>query len=182
MIHQGELGNPLTGHSVWLSSNGPMNGHDDWLACRARSGDWMVEQAVHVWDVFNWLASGPPVRASGRGRRDLFHADQPQRDVTDHYSAELEWADGFHVSFMHTWVAPPDERFTGVTLQVMGDAGGIDFSSGAVTFRDRGRPRQTIHPGNQPDTRLALEAFLEAVQAEVPRLLLSPWPRLGTPP
>ncbi|WP_406699790.1 Gfo/Idh/MocA family oxidoreductase [Singulisphaera sp. Ch08] len=166
LIHQGELGNPLTGHSVWLSSNGPMNGHEDWLACRARSGDWMVEQAVHVWDVFNWLASEPPVRASGRGRRDLFHTEQPDRDVTDHYSAELEWANGFHVSFMHTWVAPPDERFTGVTLQVMGDAGGIDFSSGAVTFRDRGRPRQTIHPGNQPDTKLALQAFLDAVQAE----------------
>lgn len=168
LIHQGELGAPLTGTSNWLSSNGPMNGHDDWLASRARSGDWMVEQAVHVWDVFNWIAGGPPVRASGRGRRDLFRDVQPDRDVTDHYSAELEWADGFHVTFTQTWVAPPDERFTGVSLQVMGVGGGVDFSSGAVTFRDRARPRQTLHPGNQPDTRLALQSFLDAIRAENP--------------
>jgi myo-inositol 2-dehydrogenase/D-chiro-inositol 1-dehydrogenase len=141
-----------------------MNGHGDWLAARARSGDWMVEQAVHVWDVFNWIAGGPPVRASGRGRRDVFAAQQPGRDVTDHYSAELEWADGFHVSFLHTWVAPPDDRFTGVTLQWMGEAGAIDFGSGALTYRDRARARQMLHPGNQPDTRLALEAFLHAIR------------------
>lgn len=168
LVRQADLGTPLTGHSVWLSSNGPMNGHDDWLASRARSGDWMVEQAVHVWDVFNWLAGGPPERASGRGRRDLFAAEQPGRDVTDHYAAELEWPGGFHVSFLHTWVAPPDERFTGITLQVMGEAGGIDFASGAVTFRDRSRPRQTLHPGHQPDTRLAVQAFLDAVRADEP--------------
>ena len=33
-----------------------MNGHDGWLGRRERSGDWMVEQAVHVWDVFHWIA------------------------------------------------------------------------------------------------------------------------------
>ena len=52
----------------------------------------MVEQAVHVWDVFNWLAGGPPDRAYGQGRRDLFTKSQPRRDVTDHYSVQLEWA------------------------------------------------------------------------------------------
>ena len=55
--------------AAWISSNGPMNGHGGWLARRDRSGDWMVEQAVHVWDVFHWLAGGPPARAFGQGRR-----------------------------------------------------------------------------------------------------------------
>ena len=75
----------------------------------------MVEQAVHVWDVFHWLAGGPPVRAFGQGRRDLFAARQPGRDVTDHYAVQLESADGFHASFLHSWVAPADDRFTGIT-------------------------------------------------------------------
>jgi myo-inositol 2-dehydrogenase / D-chiro-inositol 1-dehydrogenase len=142
-----------------------MNGHGDWLARRARSGDWMVEQAVHVWDVFHWLAGGPPVRAFGRGRRDLFTRLQPGRDVTDHYSVQLEWADGFHVSFLHSWAAPADDRFTGVTQQVMGTEGGLDFSSGALTFRDRSRPRQTLHPGSQADTQAALQTFLGAIRS-----------------
>ena len=164
-VRRGELGSLVEGTATWVSSNGPMNGHDDWLARRERSGDWMVEQAVHVWDVFHWLAGGPPVRAFGQGRRDLFARDQPGRDVTDHYSVQLDWADGFHATFLHSWVAPADDRFTGVTLQVMGTEGGLDLGTGALTFRDRSRPRQTVHPGVQADTKMALQAFLKAVRS-----------------
>jgi predicted dehydrogenase len=145
-----------------------MNGHGDWLARRARSGDWMVEQAVHVWDVFHWLVGGPPARGFGQGHRGLFARQQPDRDVTDHYSVHLEWPDGFHASFLQSWVAPADDRFTGATLQVMGTEGGLDFTSGALTFRDKTRPRQVINPGTQHDTRSALQAFLDAVRAGEP--------------
>jgi myo-inositol 2-dehydrogenase/D-chiro-inositol 1-dehydrogenase len=167
-IRRGELGSLIEGTATWVSSNGPMNGHNDWLAHRARSGDWMVEQAVHVWDIFHWLAGGPPARAVGQGRRDLFAHRQPGRDVTDHYSVQLEWANGFHVGFLHSWVAPADDRFTGVTLQVMGTEGGLDFGTGALTFRDKSRPRLSVNPGVQPDTRMALQAFLAAVRAGAP--------------
>ena len=163
-VLRGELGDLIEGTAAWVSSNGPVNGHGDWLARRERSGDWMVEQAVHVWDVFHWLAGGPPTRAYGQGRRDLFSKVQPLRDVTDHYSVQLEWANGFHVAFLHSWAAPADDRFTGASLQVMGTEGGLDFGSGALTFRDRSRSRQTIQPGIQPDTKLALQAFLDAVR------------------
>ncbi|MGE5756565.1 MAG: hypothetical protein ACM35G_12785 [Planctomycetaceae bacterium] len=128
----------------------------------------MVEQTVHVWDVFHWIAGVLSVRAFGQGRRDRFAARQPGRDVTDHYSVQLEWADGFHVTFLHSWVAPADDRSTVVTQQVVGTEGGIDFGSGAVTFRDKGRPRLSLHPGNQADTRLALLAFLDAIRADEP--------------
>ena len=85
--------------------------------------------------------------------------------MTDHYSVDLEWADGFHVSFLQSWVAPADDRFTGSTLRVMGTEGGLDLSSGALTFRDKSRPRQTIQPGTQADTRLAVQAFLASVRS-----------------
>jgi predicted dehydrogenase len=167
-IRRGEIGELIEGTATWISSNGPMVGHDDWLARRERSGDWMVEQAVHIWDVFHWVAGGPPRRAYGHGRRDLFAKSQPGRDVTDHYSVHLEWADGFHASLVHSWVAPADDRFTGVTLQVVGTEGGLDFSSGALTFRDRSRARQSVQPGVHADTRLALEAFLAAARSPEP--------------
>jgi len=166
LIRRGDLGPLVEGRAAWVSSNGPMNGHDDWLARRDRSGDWMVEQAVHVWDVFNWIAGSLPIRAYGQGRRDLFADQQPKRDVTDHYHVQLEWPEGFQVSFLHSWVAPADDRFTGVSLQVMGTAGGFDFGSGALTFRDKSRPRQTLFPGNQSDTRLALSDFFEAIRTQ----------------
>jgi len=167
LVERDELGTLVAGSATWNSSNGPMNGHGGWLADRTRSGDWMVEQAVHVWDVFNWLKAGePPARAFGHGRRDLFAATQPARDVTDDYAVHLEWLDGFRVSFAQTWVAPADDAFTGITQRITGEKGGLDFTNGAVTFRERGKPRLTLQPGPQLDTRLALEQFLKAVRLD----------------
>jgi myo-inositol 2-dehydrogenase / D-chiro-inositol 1-dehydrogenase len=168
LIRRGELGPLIEARATWASSNGPVSGHGGWLGRRDRSGDWMIEQGVHIWDVLRWFTGELPVRASGWGRRGMFAAKDPSRDVTDHYAVELEWADGFRASFMQSWVAPADDSFTGSTLRVMGEQGGLDFVSGALTFRDRARPRQTIQPGPQADTRMALEAFLAAVRSETP--------------
>jgi predicted dehydrogenase len=98
----------------------------------------------------------------------LFARKEPGRDVTDHYAVELEWADGFRASFLQSWIAPADDGFTGSTLRVLGEEGGLDLGSGWLTFRDRQRPRQAIHPGPQNDTRFALLNFLTSIRAEHP--------------
>lgn len=164
LIRRGELGRLIEVRGASLSSNGPINGHDGWLGRRSRSGDWMVEHAVHVWDVMNWLAGTLPTRATGWGRRDLFAKQDPGRDVTDHYVVELEWPGEIRASFSQSWIAPATEEFTGSTLQVLGEDGGFDFNSGSLTYRDRDRKRRTIHPGPQPDTRLSLQAFLKSIR------------------
>jgi predicted dehydrogenase len=169
LVRRGELGSLIEMRASWVSSNGPVNGHNGWLSRRERSGDWMMEQAVHVWDVLHWVAGGPPVRAFGHGRRDLFAAQQPQRDVTDHYTTTLEWADGFHATLVHSWVDPADDAFTGVTQRLIGSAGGLDLTAGTATFREKGRSRLTLHPGNPPqDTKLALQTFLDSVRSREP--------------
>ncbi len=168
LIKRGEIGPLVEARATWTSSNGPITGHGGWLGRRERSGDWMVEQGVHIWDVFGWLAGGLPIKATGWGRRDLFASIDPQRDVTDHYSVELEWPDGFRASFVQSWIAPAGESFTGSSLRVLGEQGGIDFATGALTFRDRKEPGRTIQPGPQPDTRLALESFLASIRASSP--------------
>ena len=167
-IHRGELGSLVEARAAWSSSNGPLTGHGGWLGRRERSGDWMVEQAVHIWDVLHWIKGEIPIRASGWGRRGLFAGIDPLRDVTDHYSVDLEWADGFRASFTQSWIVPADEGFTGSTLRILGDEGGLDFSTGAMTFRDRSLARQTIQSGPQADSRMALEAFLASVRSEKP--------------
>lgn len=169
LVQRGELGSLIEMRASWVSSNGPVNGHDGWLSRRERSGDWMMEQAVHVWDVLHWITGGPPVRAYGHGRRDLFAAQQPQRNVTDHYTTTLEWADGFHATLVHSWVDPADDAFTGVTQRLIGSAGGLDLTAGTATFREKGRPRLTLHPGSPPqDTKLAVGAFLDSIRSREP--------------
>ncbi|WP_165065017.1 Gfo/Idh/MocA family protein [Paludisphaera rhizosphaerae] len=165
LIRSGTLGHLIEARASWTSSNGPLTGHDGWLGSRRRSGDFMVEQAVHIWDVLNWIHGGPPATAVGWGRRGLFAREHPTRDVTDHYGVELAWADGFRASFVQSYVAPPDDEFTGSHLRVLGVEGGFDFGSGTLTFRDRERPRRSIEPGNRNDTRLAVEAFVAASRA-----------------
>lgn len=164
LARRGEIGRLLQADSAWISSNGPMLGHGGWLGSRERSGDWMVEQAAHVWDVVCWLAGGLPEQAFGRGRRELFAGNPVGRNVTDHYSVQLDWANGFSTTFLQSWIAPSDDAFTGNSLRVIGELGGLDLAGGSVTFRDRSRPRQPLHPGNQPDTKLALASFLKAVR------------------
>ena len=70
--------------------------------------------------------------------------------MTDHYSVDLEWADGFRASFVQSWITPAGEGFTGSTLRVLGERGGFDFGSGALTFRDRKKPGRTIAPALSP--------------------------------
>jgi len=166
LIKRGELGGLIEARASLTSSNGPLYGHGGWMSRRERSGDWMVEHAVHVWDIYHWLAGELPVRASGWGRRGLFAAIDSDRDVTDHYAVELEWQNGFRASLVQSWIAPAVEGFAGSTLRVLGEHGGFDFGTGSLTFRDRGVSRRSITPGSLPDTRLALEAFLVSVRAQ----------------
>jgi myo-inositol 2-dehydrogenase / D-chiro-inositol 1-dehydrogenase len=168
LLRRGDLGRLIEARASWTSSNGPVSGHLGWLGSRERSGDWMVEQAVHVWDLFHWIAGGPPVEANGWGERNVFSRLQPGRDVTDYYSVALKWPNGFHASLTHSWIEPADDAFTGVHQRVVGSDGGFDFSSGVATFRDRDRGKLLIHPGSLPDTRLALAAFFDAVRADEP--------------
>ncbi|MDB5352931.1 MAG: putative dehydrogenase [Planctomycetota bacterium] len=166
LIRTGDLGDPIEARANWISSNGPVRGHQGWLGRRERSGDWMVEQAVHVWDVLHWIAGSHPEAAFGSGRRGMFADVDPGRDVTDWYQVQLDWASGYHASMTHSWIDPADEAFTGVTLRHLGSQGGFDFGSGTATFRGKTRPREVLHPGNLADTRAALSAFIDAIASE----------------
>lgn len=164
LIHSGAIGQPLEARLTWTSSNGPIAGHQGWLGRRDRSGDWMIEQAVHVWDLLHWITGGPPAQAFGYGHRNLFRDADPARDVTDQYSVILRWSDGFSATFVHSWMDPADEAYTGTSQLIIGSKGGVDFQAGVATFKDRSRPRSAFGPGVFPDTRLALATFAEAIR------------------
>ena len=170
LIRRGELGRLIEGRAAWISSNGPiLAATSGWLGRRARSGDWMVEQAVHVWDLYQLgrrraARSGP----TATGRRDLFADREPGRDVTDHYTATLEWAGGFHLQFVHSWIDPADDAFTGARQQIVGTAGGLDFATGVPTFRDRNRARPRVAGPPPAETAHGLDAFVRAIRADEP--------------
>ena len=168
-VHAGELGDLVEGRVLWSNAWGPLA---DWFGKKARSGDWMVEQAVHNWDVLNWACKGLPSRAMGLGRAGLYKDVQPDRDVHDYYSAVVEYPNGAIVNILHSWVAPGQngafkKEFNDEYTRLNGVKGGIDFNSGTFSYRkELNRPDRVGHDvkGDINNTKLALEAFVKSVR------------------
>jgi myo-inositol 2-dehydrogenase/D-chiro-inositol 1-dehydrogenase len=161
-VHDGEIGELLEGRVLWSNSWGPLTG---WFGQRQRSGDWMVEQAVHNWDVLNWATNSLPKRAVGFGRNDLFREHQAERNVHDYYSGVLEYENGVIVNIVHSWVPPT--KFNEEYTRLIGTTGGIDFNSGMISYRpDQNRPDRAAFagPANLDNNVLAVESFLKALR------------------
>ena len=139
-VHGGEIGELVEGRILWSNSWGPLYG---WFGQRRRSGDWIVEQAVHNWDVLNWAVNAQPVRAMAMGRNDLFRDRQPDRDVHDYYSGVVEYPGNVFVNIIHSWVAPT--KFNEEYTRLIGTKGGVDFNSGTFSYRpDLKKPDQKL--------------------------------------
>lgn len=159
LIHRDEIGELVEGRAAWDNAWGPLRG---WFGQRERSGDWMLEQACHTWDVYNWVLRSTPIRAFGTGRKDIF--PEPGRDVTDYYTAVIEWPKGFSLMFHHSWFCPPDGTYTGVFEKVVGRKGGCQLGDGRFTFRE-GEPKQKQVGESVNDTRSLLANFFDCVRS-----------------
>jgi len=166
LVHEGELGKLVEGRIMWSNSWGPLY---DWFGKRERSGDWMVEQAVHGWDVMNWATGSLPVRAVGMGRNDLFRDVQPDRNVHDYYAAMVEYESGVILSIVHSWTVP--NKFGEEYTRLVGTKAGIDFNTGMISYRPeskkKDRPAYTGPPAKN-NTRMALVAWIDSVRKRSP--------------
>jgi predicted dehydrogenase len=177
-VHKGELGQLIEGRIEWSNAWGPLGG---WFGHKDKSGDWMVEQACHNWDVLNWANKSLPVRAAGFGRSKLFRdvpivvdnvtgrmAVEPDRDVHDYYSGVAVFENGVIVNVIHSWVVPGkfDEEHT----RLVGTRAGIDFNSGTLSYRKELKlpDRMVAQPSNVDSSKLAMEAFLTSVRTRKP--------------
>lgn len=61
------------------------------------SGDHIVEQHVHNLDVMNWAMGGPPVKALGRGGRQL-RTGENFGNIYDHFAVEYEYENGVRMA------------------------------------------------------------------------------------
>jgi predicted dehydrogenase len=173
LFRDGIIGQPFDGRGVRYGSGGPHRKPGEWFSFRERSGDWMLEQAVHNFDVFNWALGELPVSAYGTGRQDLFKDWDPKRDVSDYYTVILNFKSGLSLSWTHTWVSPPHPNFTQSHEQLVGPKGAIDLSKGLVAFRKDsspdGNPTRQLEGSDRRDSTLfALQSFFDCVRTGQP--------------
>lgn len=179
-IRDGVIGDPIDGRGAWNNSWGPLGMPNEkaekwpgriWLGRRKWSGDWMLEQACHTWDVFCWAAGAAPVAASGVGRQDVYKDLDAERDVTDFYFAHLEFPGKFFVDFEHSWICPkkdPSSRFSGVFERIAGKKGGILLDEGVVLPREGNGEIQTYRPEEGDHYVLSLQAFVNSIRTGSP--------------
>jgi len=172
-VRDGGIGRPFDGRGGRFAQK-PIRNPGEWFSFRAQSGDWMLEQAVHNWDVLNWVLGELPASAVGFGRQDLWRAHDPQRDVSDYYTATLHYRSGLNYTWVHSWLSPPDPLFSTTYEQLIGPRGAIDLAKGVVAPMPGGleKGRQIPRDEGLDLTQAALESFFKCIRT-------GGWPAVG---
>jgi predicted dehydrogenase len=161
-IQEGQIGALANARAFWIASD-PFRRvpYDDpnieklrnWFCYRDYSGDFIVEQDCHNFDVLHWFLGATPVRAVGMGGRKV----RTTMEILDHLSLAFEFPGGMIVNFEANQLTPAGfskvgEEFTGTT--------GVILTSRQEMVQIRGRePRERI-PSKRDITIDALETFV----------------------
>jgi len=108
-IHEGQIGQPVSGEIHYLASAlkrpewpgaSPVERRfRNWVHDIALSGDVIVEQNIHIIDVTNWMLKGHPVKAVGSGGRG---GRTDAGDCYGHFNCVFTYPGNVHVSFAST--------------------------------------------------------------------------------
>ena len=127
-IHEGQIGQPVTGQIHYFAS--AINRPDwpnaspaerrlrNWVHDKALSGDIIVEQNVHIIDVTNWFLKGHPVKAVGSGGRA---GRTDKGDAWSHFNCVFTYPGDVHISFASTQFT--NAKWGGVGMQYYGTKG-----------------------------------------------------------
>jgi predicted dehydrogenase len=146
----------------------------DWFFFANRSGDVIVEMAVHNLDLCNWVIGSRPARASGFGGALVWPNDPPGRTNMDGYTVSYEYVNGVKLNFTQLFFHPNGMPGGGgaAGMLVYGTKGGVDFGTGTYYPRERGaQPMKLVEgqgersTGGGGDGHIA--NFFEAIRSGV---------------
>ena len=161
-IHAGRLGKVLMCHGI--RHGGDLPRAIPWYFDKTKCGDIMVDQGIHILDLFTWAIGSHPLRAMGSGGTNLFIDDPPGRTVMDNYSLILEYPGDVRVNFSHHYFDPA--AYTGDKEMVFGSEGLMDLVQATFQPRERGaRPvKLDVPDAGKNSTYMALAAFVDCIR------------------
>jgi predicted dehydrogenase len=122
-LKEGQIGELSAARGFWIA-NDPFTRRPysdpqiervrNWFCYREYSGDFIVEQDCHNFDVLHWFLGGLPEAAVGRGGTKV----RTNMELLDHLSLVFTWPNGIHVNFEANQLTPRGfnrigEEFTG---------------------------------------------------------------------
>jgi myo-inositol 2-dehydrogenase/D-chiro-inositol 1-dehydrogenase len=161
-IQAGQIGELANARGFWISGDPfkrvpypdpKIEKLRNWFCYKDYSGDFIVEQDCHNFDVLHWFLGGLPLRAVGYGGTKV----RTSMEILDHLTLSFEWPNGIHVNFEANQISPRGfsrvgEEFTGRTAVIA--------TSRARMVHIRG-PRDSETMESERDiTYDAIEAFL----------------------
>jgi predicted dehydrogenase len=161
-IQDGQIGELANARGYWIGSDPfqrkPYSDPKEeklrnWFCYRDFSGDFIVEQDCHNFDVLHWFLGGLPARAVGYGGRKV----RTTMEILDHLSLSYEWPNGIHVNYEANQLSPPGfykigEEFTGTKAAITTSRGSM------VHIRS---PKDSERINSKRDITIdAVEAFL----------------------
>ncbi|MCG3198840.1 MAG: Myo-inositol 2-dehydrogenase [bacterium] len=167
-VREGAIGDLWDGR---FRRYGDWDGFKGWFTERDKSGDWMLEQAVHEFNLMYWLTQTNPAKCTAVGRSGII----PDRDTTSFYTALLEYPDplkNFVIRYTHTFIEVPDFDEGGWSYKVVGSKGGANLTppSPYIQLRDKSGDNggKIEAKGNAGDTYEHLANFFDCVRAGTP--------------
>lgn len=136
----------------------------DWFFNAARSGDVIVEMAVHNLDVCNWVIGSRPERAAGFGGALLWKDDPPGRTNMDGYTLSYDYANGVKMSFTQVFFHPDGMPGGGQSFYVYGTDGAVDLMNSTFYRRGKREPPPVLAEPRPQQHQAHLAAFFEAVR------------------
>ena len=162
-VHSGGIGKVLFCHGTRFGGDLPRN--IPWYFDKTKDGDIMVDQGIHILDLFTWAIGAHPERAYGSGGIDLFKDDPPGRTVMDNYSVIFDYPES-RVNFTHHYFDPPG--FSGHSMRVFGSKGAVDLQNAVWQPREqKGPPIQLeVEDAGKDSTYMSVAAFIANVRAK----------------
>ncbi|MGH9632679.1 MAG: Gfo/Idh/MocA family protein [Bryobacteraceae bacterium] len=162
-IHQGGIGKVLMCHGI--RHGGDLPRAIPWYFDKTKCGDIMVDQGIHILDLFTWAIGSHPIKAMGSGGTNLFINEPPGRTVMDNYSVIFEYPGSVRVNFSHHYFDPPG--FTGIQERVFGSVGAIDLITATWKPRDRKSDpiKLTVPDADKDSTYMSLAAFADNIRS-----------------
>jgi predicted dehydrogenase len=166
-LKEGQIGELATARAFWIGGDPfkripypdpQVEKLRNWFCFRDYSGDFIVEQDCHNFDVLHWFLEGLPIRAVGYAGTKV----RTTMEILDHLTLSFEFPNGIHVNFEANQVSPPG--FGRVGEEFSGTKGLLATSRARLVHHKGPKQVETIE-SKRDITYDGLEAFLGRIQS-----------------
>jgi predicted dehydrogenase len=137
-----------------------------WYLDVKRSGDLIVENAVHNIDVCNWVANSRPVSAYGFGKKYLPAPIPAGTMMMDGFSVQYIYENEMHLDYSQLYLHPRalKDLQNNQWYMIFGEKGTVDLSKGLFYPMHADAPREIVKPEIMKANENAISEFYSAIR------------------